>query len=65
MATFGRDNRMFQVLLDQEDGIRIADILSDGIIVVELELSPAGSPKAMGKFTRNKSYGQCSMRVWS
>ena len=30
---------MFQVLLDQEDTISMGDILSDGLLVVELDQS--------------------------
>ena len=37
VATTGRVDRMFQVLPDQEDSISLGDILSDGLLVVELD----------------------------
>ena len=45
----GRLNRMFQVLPDQEDGIFIGDMLSDGIVVVELDPSPTATPETKPK----------------
>ena len=45
----GRLNRMFQVLPDQEDGIFIGDMLSDGIVVVELDPSPTATPESKPK----------------
>jgi len=45
----GRLNRMFQVLPDQEDGIFIGDMLSDGIVVVEMDPSPTATPEAKPK----------------
>ena len=45
VATSGRVDRMFQVLPDQEDNIRMEDMLSDGLLVVELGSSPTGTPQ--------------------
>jgi len=36
---------MFQVPPDQEDDIFIGDMLSDGIVVVELDPSPSATPE--------------------
>lgn len=40
---------MFQVLPDQEDGIFVGDMLSDGIVVVELDPSPTATPETKPK----------------
>ena len=45
----GRMNRMFQVLPDQEENIYIGDMLSDDIIVVELDSSPVSTPECKPK----------------
>ena len=45
----GRMNRMFQVLPDQEENIYIGDMLSDDIIVVELDSSPVSTPECKTK----------------
>ena len=45
----GRVDRMFQVLPDQENDIRMEDLLSDGLLVVELESSPTGTPQPQPK----------------
>ena len=45
----GRMNRMFKVLPDQEENIYIGDMLSDDIIVVELESSPVSTPESKPK----------------
>ena len=45
----GRMNRMFQVLPDQEENIYIGDMLSDDIIVVEMDSSPVSTPESKPK----------------
>ena len=40
VAFSGRVDRVFQVLLEQEENIIVADMLSDGILVVELDGPP-------------------------
>jgi len=44
VANSGLVDRMFQVTSDQEDTILIGDMLSDGLLVVELPPSPASTP---------------------
>ena len=45
----GQMNRMFQVLPDEEENIYIGDMLSDDIIVVELDSSPVSTPECKTK----------------
>ena len=51
VATSGRMDCMFQVLPDQEDSISMGDILSDGLLVVELD--PSGRLQAIPETPTN------------
>lgn len=44
VANSGRVDRMFQVTPDQEHSMLIGDMLSDGLLIVELLPSPASTP---------------------
>lgn len=46
VANSGRVDRMFQVTPDQEKTMLIGDMLSDGLLIVELLPSPVSTPCA-------------------
>ena len=46
VASTGRFDRVFQILPEQEEGIAVGDMLSDGILVVEYEDCLLASPMA-------------------
>ena len=58
-------NRMFQVLPDQEENIYIGDMLSDDIIVVELDSSPVSTPECKTKILLSPVDGGEETFMWA